>query len=227
MNTLYFLTGTVVVLLVVAGVLWMKKHQPHASHPFEILPSSEKAKPHPGLRSKGPADATVQIIEFSDFQCPACKNAQVELEKILSEYPGKIHLVFSHFPLAGHPWSMIAHQGAECAHQEGKFWEYHDRLYGEQAVWAASANPTEFLLKYAGAVGLALEPFANCLTDKAVTGGILQDKAEGERLQVKSTPTFFLNGERVVGNIELGRRGREIVRKALGLPEVPQAQEKV
>lgn len=168
-----------------------------------------------GGRLRGPQTAPVEIVEFSDFQCPACKKAQPVLADLLARYPDQVKLIFKHFPLRGHPWALLAHQAAECAHREGRFWDYHDRLYAEQEHWSKSTNPAEDFLRYAREVGLELEPFASCLTREEVRQAILADKREGQKLKISSTPTFFINGTRIVGHVELKREGEKIMNDLL------------
>ena len=206
----YLFAGFFLCLAMIGGVFWMKK-----IHSRNNASAGKASVVNEGARSKGPADARVQIVEYSDFQCPACRNAEEEITKVMNEFAGKVHFVFRHFPLGGHRWSMPAHQAAECGNRAGKFWELHDRLYREQPVWSVSPNPTEFFFTYARNLGLNLDDFAACMTDASVTATLMRDKAEGERHEVKSTPTFFINGERVVGQVEFGVKGREIIQNLL------------
>ena len=136
---------------------------------------------------------------------------------------GQIRLAYRHFPLPGHRWSALAHQAAECAHRQGRFWEYHDRLYAEQTQWSLSLDPTETFLRYAGDLGLDLDAFAVCLGDAGVGREILLEKNEGERLKITATPTFFIRRERVVGPRELEMKGEALIRTMLGLPPKPKA----
>lgn len=153
---------------------------------------------HP--RSHGPVNAPIQVIEYSDFQCPACRTAQSEIFQLLGKYPSKIRLSFQHFPLEGHRWTRIAHQGAECAARQEKFWPYHDRLYHEQSSWSAAAEaPLETFLRYGREIGLDLDRFGACLGDTDVAEEIQREKGAGDDLGVRSTPSFFVNGKFVVG----------------------------
>lgn len=173
------------------------------------------------LKTRGPASAPVQIVEFSDFQCPACRNTEPELLRILSQYPAQVQLVFRHFPLPGHRWAAISHQAAECANIQGKFWEYHDRLYQEQPHWSSvTTPPAEIFLVYARDLGIDLDRFGRCLTDEKVKRSIQEEKSRGESLKVTATPTFFIDGERLVGPAEFIAKGENTVRRALGLPEI-------
>ena len=139
MNSRYLLTGIILVAVLTGTVFFVKKNR----MPTEISHESSDSK------VKGPLDAPIQIVEYSDFQCPAYQKSEEPLHKILDSYPDKIRFVFRHFPLQGHRWSGIAHQAAECSNKFGYFWEYHDRLYAEQAQWSVSPDPTQTFLEYA------------------------------------------------------------------------------
>ena len=208
----YALAGIVLTAALVGGIFLMRKRH-SVSSPSQSQADLPKAK--------GSQNAPVEMIEYSDFQCPACQRAEPTIQKLLEAHPGKIHFVFRHFPLPGHRWSAVAHQAAECAAQKGKFWEFHDRLYANQPVWAQAPNAVEFFLQYAGELGMNIEPFANCLTDSDINQKVLKDKKSGERLQINSTPTFSMNKERLVGPVELEQKGEEVIRRILGEPPTP------
>lgn len=148
---------------------------------------------------KGAKSAPILITEYSDFQCGACKAAQPELEKIMKAFDGKVKVNFRHFPLAGHKHSLVAHQAAECANQQNKFWVYHDLLFETQDVWGKTENPTGNLIDYAGKAGIDLKEFAVCLEETSTLPTVQEERKSGELLEVTSTPTFFINGKRFVG----------------------------
>ncbi len=212
MNSRYLLAGAGLVLFIVFAVFALRQ-----LHPMGALAPAHA----PAIKTKGPSNAPVELVEYSDFQCPACRSAQEGLKKILQEYPNQVRLVFRHFPLSGHKWSALAHQAAECANPSGHFWDFHDRLYAEQPVWSVQADPTETFLTYAKDSGLNLDSFAACLTDPSVRNRIEEERARGDSLKVSSTPTFFINGERLVGPAELQTRGEEMIRRELRLPPKP------
>lgn len=206
MNARYLMTGIVLVAVVAGGVFWAKKK----------IPVEDLTRVAPGeTKIKGAAHPRVQIVEYSDFQCPACQKAAPMIAKVMQAHSSEVQIVFRHFPLPGHQWSGIAHQAAECANRSGKFWEYHDRLYAEQAVWSKTFNPTENFLEYAKDLGLNLDSFAVCLTDEGVRRDIMHEKARGEGLKIDSTPTFFVNGERLVGPADFEKKAESIIQKAL------------
>ncbi len=174
---------------------------------------------------RGPDSAPIRILDFSDFQCPACRVGAPILEMLMVKYPGKIQLIFKHFPLRMHVWSPVAHQSAECAAEQGKFWEYYRKIYENQPVWTALPDPMVSFATYASEVGLNMDNFTKCMADPVVAEHIAGEKKEGEVLEVKSTPTFFINGKMFAGPFELQIGGEELIRKTLGLPPEPKPQQ--
>jgi protein-disulfide isomerase/uncharacterized membrane protein len=160
----------------------------------------------PATHVKGNADAPVTIVEFSDFECPACGHAFGDLRELIRSRPD-VKLVFRHFPLDSrcnpgmqqqlHPDACLAAAAAECAGRLGRFWEYHDMLFEHQ-----KALDRDSLFRYAREVGLDIPAFRACLDDPATMDGIAADVAAGMRLGVESTPTIFINGRRVQGALD-------------------------
>ncbi len=145
----------------------------------------------------GSKEAKVKIVEFSDFQCPYSRQSFSVVREILQRYGDKIYFVYRDFPVAEiHPEATIAAQAAQCAAEQGKFWEMHDKLFISQESLAA-----EDLKKYARALGLNTALFNRCLTEERYQEEVVQDLADGVNLGVKGTPTFFINGYRVQGSI--------------------------
>lgn len=143
---------------------------------------------------KGPADAKVTIVEFSDFQCPACKQAHFKLADVLEKYGDKIKFVYRDFPLMGkHPDALPAAVAAHCAGDQGKYWEMHDSLFK-----AGSLKEDDFK-KYAAEHKLDAEKFSACLKDPARENEVRKDMDDGRAYGVNSTPTFYVNGYLVVG----------------------------
>jgi protein-disulfide isomerase/uncharacterized membrane protein len=155
---------------------------------------------------KGHADAPVTIVEFSDFECPACGHAFGDLRDLVRSR-SDVKLVFRHFPLDSrcnkrvqqqlHPDACLAAAAAECAGKLGRFWEYHDALFEHQ-----KALDRESLFRYARDVGLDIATFRACLDDPATMDAIAADVDAGSRLGVESTPTIFINGRRVQGALD-------------------------
>lgn len=144
---------------------------------------------------RGAQEAPVTIVEFSDFQCPFCKNATATVKQVMEKYPGKVKLVFRDFPIPTlHPGAPKAHEAARCAGEQGKFWEYHDLLFEKSPKLGA-----EDLSQYAKDLKLDPSPFAQCLESGKHEAEVKRDVEEGTRLGVTATPTFFINGRQLVG----------------------------
>jgi protein-disulfide isomerase len=144
--------------------------------------------------AQGPADAKVTIVEFSDFQCPACKQAHYKMPALLEKYGDKIKFVYRDFPLLGkHEDALPAAVAASCAGDQGKYWEMHDMLFK-----APSLKESDFK-SFAGNLKLDADKFSACLKEPARDAEVRKDLEDGRAYGVNSTPTFYVNGYLVVG----------------------------
>jgi len=137
----------------------------------------------------GDAGAPVEIIEFSDFQCPYCIRGAETLNQVKEKYGDKVTIVYRHFPLPMHDRAHRAAEASECANEQGKFWEYHDALFANQR-----AMTEEDLSGYAQASGLDLTKFTECLASGRHVATVDQDMKDGENAGMSGTPGFFING---------------------------------
>src|SRR3990172_1470452 len=162
----------------------------------------------PGIRStygegdpvKGNPQAKVRIVEYSDFQCPACQYAEGALKQVVEEYGETVQIIFNDFPLVtNHPNALPAAEAAQCAYSQQRFWEYHDLLFEEQDIWSQSTDPQSIFTGYARDTGLNTEQFSRCLENHETRKAVREDMKEGEALRIRSTPTFFINDTRLVG----------------------------
>jgi protein-disulfide isomerase len=145
--------------------------------------------------SQGSATAPVTVVEYSDFQCPFCGRVVPTLKDIRTKYGDKVRLVWKDFPLTQiHPQAFVAAQAGNCAREQGKFWEYHDRLFANQ-----QALQPEFLKKYAAEVGLDAAKFNTCLDSSKYEARVQESLGAGTRLGITSTPTVYINGRMVNG----------------------------
>lgn len=144
--------------------------------------------------------AKVAIVEFGDYQCPACKIVYPTTKQIFKNYSSKINFVFRNFPLSQHSNAQIAAEAAEAAAAQGKFWEMHDKLYENQNKWADSNSPLDIFTSYAKDLRLNIEKFKNDIIGNKYAERINQDENDGNSLGVNSTPTFFVNGEMLSGS---------------------------
>ncbi len=148
-----------------------------------------------GAAIRGSINAPVTIVEFSDFHCPFCRQVGPVVAQVLSRYGDKVRLVYRDFPLDSlHPQARQAAEAARCAGDQGKFWQYHDRLL----AGGSGGGPAE-LKSSASAVGLDIVAFDRCLSSHTYREAVQRDVDEGTRLGVTGTPTFFINGRMIAG----------------------------
>ena len=146
------------------------------------------------MTQRGSDAAPVTILEFSDFECPFCARMPSVLDELLKKYPDKVRLVFKHIPLPMHPRSPLAHEAALAAGEQGKFWQMHDLLFANQ-----SRLTPEDLDRYAGHLQLDVARFRRALENHDYRPIVSRDAAEAAALGVNATPTFFINGRRLLG----------------------------
>jgi protein-disulfide isomerase len=142
----------------------------------------------------GGANAPVTIVYFSDYECPFCSRAESVVDQVMKQYGDKIRLVFRDYPLPFHPNARPAAEAASCANAQGKFWEYHAKLFANQNDLGADK-----LTAYAEQVGLDKGKFADCLAKKPYTAAIDKDMADAQKVGVNGTPAFFINGRMLSG----------------------------
>ena len=155
----------------------------------------------------GSADAKVLIIEFGDYQCPSCRMFWHDVEpRLKKEYidTGKAKLVFRDFPIVQiHPEALLASMAVDCAGEQNKYWEYHDKVFREQ--YNKGDDLVRFkaadLKKWAKDTKLDQAKFDQCLDSEKYKSEVLKDKADGDAVSVQGTPTFFING-RVIGGAQ-------------------------
>ena len=214
-----FLIGIGVVTLVVitAGVFLFSKKQPPQSETQSLFDKSqltENAK-----HTKGDPNVPVTIVEFGEIQCPACQAAQPIINQTLEKYSQNIYFVFRHYPLTVHKNAEAAAKAAEAAGEQSKFFEMLNLMYANQKEWAQDANPREDFRKYASEFGLNLDQFNQDMEKD--WENIMTDYALGNKVGVKSTPTFFINGEKYSGVIQ-GEQLQQIIEGILNNQEQKQ-----
>lgn len=145
----------------------------------------------------GSDSAKAKLVEFSDFQCPACKTVEPAIKNVLLTYSDKIQFIYRHFPLPQHTHAKQAATLAEAAGEQGKFWEMHDKLFETQNQWSDLSDATAFFLGLARDLNLDEAEIKERLSRNTFKSKIEDDIAEARSLGVNSTPTFFLNGKRL------------------------------
>ena len=144
--------------------------------------------------ARGPANAPVEIVEFSDFQCPYCQRANPTVQQVLTTYGDRVHFVYRHYPLPNHPNARPAAEAAVCAADQGKFWPYHDVLFPN-----AGRLATTDLKHHAAELGLDSAKFDACVDGHQSKARVDADVRAGEEAGVNGTPAFFVNGRMLSG----------------------------
>lgn len=158
--------------------------------------SSEILSVQESDHKQGPAGASVNLIEYTDFQCPACGAIFPVIQQMLFEFGDQIEFVSRHFPLTSiHPNAMAAHRSAEAASNQGMFWEMHDMLFERQQAWSGSTDVNRIFEGYATELGLDLDQFTTDAASEEVSKVINANVSSGSQVGVQGTPTFFINGE--------------------------------
>lgn len=142
----------------------------------------------------GGAKAPVTIIVFSDYQCPFCKRAEATVDKVMKTYGDKVRLVFRDYPLPMHPDARPAAEAAACANAQGKYWEYHARLFENQSALGSAK-----LKEYAQQVGLDMTKFDQCVKERTFRDAVEKDLQDGAQVGINGTPAFFINGRMLSG----------------------------
>jgi protein-disulfide isomerase len=154
---------------------------------------------------KGSPTAPVEITEYADYQCPFCQTfATLQMPTIEERLirTGRLRWRYRDFPLQQHQFARTAAHSAACAHEQGKYWEQHDRIYQGQQEWAAARNAAPLFRKYAQAAGLDLDQYDACMESGKYAGRIQADYNSGIQLGVSSTPTLVANGRLYRGRFD-------------------------
>lgn len=183
-TVLIFIAVTVGVLAGVGGVLWQ-----FGAGEEKVVEDVAGEVRH----TKGSGEAI--LVEFSDFQCPACQVVQEPLAQILGKYEGKVTFVYRHFPLNTiHKNAQLAAQASEAAGMQGKFWEMHDMLFAKQAEWSGLGDPRATFGGYAKEIGLDEQKFVADIDSQSTKDSVSMDLLAATRYRLSGTPSFFVNG---------------------------------
>jgi len=200
MKRFYVLLAAVV--LIGGGVIWYGSRStsaaPAASQPTPVAASD-------GFRgfTLGSESAPVEVTEYSDFECPFCASfATVQMPVIRQQLiaTGKVRWRYRDFPLPTHQYSRYAALAAQCAGEQGKFWEMHDQLFSNHEWAQTGKNPRSLFRDLAKAAGVDLDKYDACMDGQRYAGRIQASLQEGEALGVGGTPTFYVNGKRFDGH---------------------------
>lgn len=186
-------------IVVVVGVLSYAFRSGETTEPEASVEASAIENPQP-----------VEILKYSDYQCPACK-VYIPLENELKrEFGELVTIEYRHFPLGGHAHAELAARAVEAATEQGEREAMHDRVFEEQETWSGGDAP-ELFRQYADDLGLDMEQFEEDLTSEEIRERVETQRAEGERRQVRATPTYFINGRRLQQNPQSYEQFRAIV----------------
>ncbi len=151
--------------------------------------------------TEGKTNSNVQLVEYGDFQCPACKSYFPIVKELKADYADKVNFQFRHFPLVQlHPNAFVGSRAAEAAGKQGKFFEMHDLLYENQDTWSTSQTPNTVLEGYAQQLGLNVDQFKRDVNSSEVAAAINADVKAAQSIGGNSTPTFVLNNQKIEQN---------------------------
>ncbi|HUO50822.1 MAG TPA: thioredoxin domain-containing protein [Candidatus Paceibacterota bacterium] len=200
-NTQMWLIGGFVLIIGIAVVAAAIASQGAQQSGTTNFVGTTAAAIDPSDHVKGDATSSVSVIEYGDFECPACGAWEPAVEQIEAVYGNRVKFVFRNFPLSQlHPNAMIAAQAAEAAGLQGKYWEMHDLLYQKQNDWVNTPNDqvvTKNFDGYAQSLGLDVTKFNTDINSDAVKARVQRDIASGNAAQVDHTPTFFVNLQQI------------------------------
>ena len=191
-------------VLVVAGVAALvvagRSRDEPATRPLSVAELDAGADPAAGVAT-GPEDAPVMVLEFTDFQCPVCKQFNALTGRLLRQSvagpEGPARWISYDFPLDQHANALPAALAARCAEAQGRYWEMHDLLLARQEEWASDDTPTDRFVRLARELGLDTGAFETCLAERRYIDRVVASRRFGEQLGVSGTPTIFVNGEPV------------------------------
>jgi protein-disulfide isomerase len=190
MKNFIWIGGIVIVLIVL--MIWGVNGGADIKPPFEV------GAIHPLDNVKGNASSSVVVIEYSDFECPACKTYYLIMRQLITEFGDKAAFVYRYFPLVEiHANAELAAQAAQAAAKQGKFWEMHDLLFEKQNEWANAANIEPLFESYATLIGISAEQFKTDFTSKDVINFVKAERADAIKLGLQGTPSFFVNGKKI------------------------------
>lgn len=196
--TVLIIGFTVVLVVIIKMVL------SHLANPIDPV----------AARAKGSLQAKVKIVEFIDFECPACARGAIQLKEYLSQYPESIHVQVKYYPLMNvHRHALQVAAYAECSARQGKFWPFFDVLMSSQASWSQLINAEGIFDQIAQGAGVNMESLKSCLPREDVSATIMGEKSLGRSLGVESTPSYFINNKMVVGTKSLEEELNKVLPK--------------
>lgn len=195
----FIIVGAVALATLGGGTMLYRAKRPHllTIRPDKAVAGKSAAE---AIHVRGNPAAPVTLEEFGDYQCPPCGNMAGFIDQLVKEYHPNLKLVFRNLPLAVHRYAREAALAAEAAGLQGRYWEMHDVLYREQAVWSKADNARDLFDSYAGMLGLNLNQFKKDMGSEKARERVESDQERANSLGVRSTPTVFINNQEVAPN---------------------------
>lgn len=194
------------IILVIGGVFLMSRGSSGSGTPGSTQISSDILVPTGANKTGGiengnylPAtsSAKLTLVEFGDYECPACGEYNLLVKQLLTDFSGKINFVFRDFPLTQHANAVISSQAAEAAGLQGKFWQMHDKLYETQNDWSTSSDAKSIFIGYAQSLNLDINKFNADIDSAVIKNKIQSGTNDGNLINITQTPTFYLNGVKI------------------------------
>lgn len=215
-------------VVALAGVAWLLYQsmgkEDAVTAPVPVAMDQARLNRVQGM-SLGRADAPVVIYEFADFQCPGCGQFASMVAPLIKErlvQPGKVRYVYYDFPLIDiHQNAFLAARAGRCANEQGKFWEFHDVIYGQQPNWSTESDPSDLFVEYAVRAGVQEGPFETCLRSDRFAREVSESMELGKSLGVGGTPTLIVNGRRLGSTPTMAELERMVDEAAGGVPAAP------
>jgi len=214
-----FYSGLAAVAVVGVGMIWLARSR-----------GAERAEPQAVPAATGAAfegyvmgsdSAPVTVVEYADFECPACAQFAVLTAPDIKQRlvaTGQVRWVFRDFPLDIHPNSLPAHHAGQCAGEQGRFFEMHDQLYFNHGRWVTDRRPERRFREFARAIGLDLERYDDCMSSNRYMARLQQSRLDAAAAGVGSTPTFDIGTQRVSGALLYDEFKRLVDQAAAGTP---------
>jgi protein-disulfide isomerase len=208
-----------VLIVVAVTVAFFLARRGNSENPSGAVSTSASLNSSPlittGGWARGNLAAKTVLVEFGDFQCPSCAVARLKVDNILKKFQDNLKVVFKQYPMeAIHRNAMVAAQASEAAGKQLKFWEMYELLFARQNEWANVPDARTFFMRYAAELQMDVERFRQDLLDGNLRNKIFRDMLEGQVAQVRSVPTFFLNGK-LLQNVKSDAEFEELIAQAI------------
>ena len=210
----FIIVGVVALTALAGSPLLCQTLQPHRLN-ISADQTTSARDPAKSVHIRGNPEASVTLEEFGDFECPSCANLATFLDQLIKEYHPRVRLIFRNFPLPMHQFARDAALAAEAAGLQGRYWEMHDMLFREQAVWSSATDPGLLFDTYAETLGLDLNQFRKDVKSDKVRERFESDQARARSLGVTTAPTLFVDKREMGPNDRTPEGVRRLVDEAV------------